>query len=51
MATRQIWKYPVHLTGEFGAHMPQDAEILTVQVQHGQPQMWALVFHLFEEDR
>lgn len=43
MGKRAIWKYPVHLTDQFGAHIPEGAEVLSVQVQHGEPQMWVLV--------
>jgi hypothetical protein len=40
--TKQIWKYT--LSGIISnIEMPLDAEILTVQLQNGQPTIWALV--------
>lgn len=39
---KRIFKYPVQI-GEFSLEMPVDHQILTVQVQNGEPQMWALV--------
>ncbi len=40
--SRQIWKYPV--SGScFTIQMPIGARVLSVQNQHGRPQMWALV--------
>jgi hypothetical protein len=40
--TKQIWKYP--LNGIISnVEIPMDAEILTVQLQNGQPTIWALV--------
>jgi hypothetical protein len=38
---RTIWKWT--LTTECTLDMPQGAKILTVQEQHGEPQLWALV--------
>jgi hypothetical protein len=41
---KAIWKYNVALTDEFTVTMPVGASsILSVQVQDGQPRMWALV--------
>ena len=38
-----VWKFPVPFPGPdvFEIEMPQHAEVLTVQVQHGELQMWA----------
>lgn len=38
-----IWKYPVPINDYFELEMPQGAEILTVQMQYNEPQLWALV--------
>ena len=38
-----IWKFPVEITDEFELEMPSDAKILSVQMQNGSPQLWALV--------
>jgi hypothetical protein len=40
---KRVFKYPVEVTDVFSMLMPEGAEVLTVQVQHGQPQIWALV--------
>ena len=39
----QVWKYDVQTTDEFTIEMPEDARVLTVQMQHGTPKLWALV--------
>jgi hypothetical protein len=39
----RIYKYPITVTDEQTVQMPLDAKILTVQVQHGSPQLWAIV--------
>ena len=39
---RQIWKFAIGSTVP-KISMPRGAEILTVQVQHGVPTIWALV--------
>ncbi len=36
-----IYKYPV-IIGNFELDLPKDAEVLTIQVQHGEPVMWVL---------
>jgi len=48
-----IYKYPVPVADYFTLAMPPGARLLTVQVQHEQPQMWALVDAnaSFTEDR
>jgi hypothetical protein len=38
-----IFKYPVSVTESFTLEMPRGAELLSVQVQHGVPMLWALV--------
>lgn len=40
---QRIWKYQLKVTDWQNISMPQDAEILTVQVQNGIPCLWALV--------
>ncbi len=39
---KTIWKFPIKV-GENVVEMPVGAEVLSVQAQHGEPQMWALV--------
>jgi hypothetical protein len=41
--SKGIYKYPVPVTASFTLDMPRGAEVLTVQVQHGEPVLWALV--------
>ena len=41
--TKQIWKYPVDLANWFEREIPAGAQILSVHVQAGEPQMWAMV--------
>lgn len=38
---RSIWKFPLPMRG--GVEMPKGARILSVHMQNGQPQVWALV--------
>jgi hypothetical protein len=40
---KKIYKYDVEVNDTFEVEMPDGAEILTVQVQHQQPVIWALV--------
>lgn len=50
MAT--IWKFPIPIQDEFTIAMPKGAELLHVEVQHGQPCVWARVDpDLGHEDR
>jgi hypothetical protein len=44
-AARTVWKFPVPFPGPdaFTIEMPAGAEVMAVHMQHGQPQMWALV--------
>lgn len=39
----RVYKYPIEVTDYQSVTLPQNAEILTVQVQNGQPCIWALV--------
>jgi len=39
----KIWKWTLQITDLQQIEMPIGAEILSVQVQHGLPQVWALV--------
>ena len=38
-----IYKYAVTMSDTFTLAMPANAQVLSVQVQHGHPQLWALV--------
>ncbi len=40
---RTVYKYPIIATDYFQLELPQDAQILTIQTQHSEPQLWALV--------
>lgn len=40
---RAIWKFPLVVTDEQTVNLPKGAQALAVQVQHGQPCLWALV--------
>lgn len=51
----RIYKYPIPVSGEFILDLPKGSKPLCVQIQQGQPQMWAaidpmapLVKHLFQ---
>lgn len=39
----KIFKYPVRIQDEFSIEMPCGSSILSVQIQNGAPQLWALV--------
>jgi len=39
----KIYKYPLNIDDEQEVSMPLGAEILTVQLQHGRPHLWAVV--------
>lgn len=39
----KIWKYRLALTDRQIVHMPLSAKALCVQVQEGEPQLWALL--------
>lgn len=38
-----IWKYTIETTDRQFLLMPKGAKILCVQMQHGEPRLWALV--------
>jgi len=40
---RTVWKYQIPIKDYFELELPQGAKILTIQVQYGEPQLWALV--------
>lgn len=40
---KQVWKYPLKLSGCNSLEIPENSIILTVQLQNEQPCMWALV--------
>ena len=39
----QVWKSPLEVTDSQVLELPAGAQLLSVQVQHGSPQIWALV--------
>lgn len=43
MGIKKIYKYTIPVENSFSLELPQGAKILTVQEQHGEPQIWALV--------
>jgi hypothetical protein len=40
---RQIFKYPLSVAGSQTCQLPRGAELLSVQQQHGELQLWAMV--------
>ena len=40
---KSIWKFPIEAVGIQGIPMPLGAKLLDVQIQAGQPCLWALV--------
>jgi hypothetical protein len=40
---KTIWKYTLLVEDEQTLEMPEGARLLTVQIQHGRQQLWALV--------
>ena len=36
----RIWKYDIPLTDEFSLPLPEGAQFLAVQIQHGSPRAW-----------
>jgi hypothetical protein len=38
-----IFKYPIPAVGKFSIDLPHDAKVLSVQAQHNEPFLWALV--------
>lgn len=43
MSEKTIWKFQLAVTGVQKLSMPKGAKLLSVQVQNGLPQLWALV--------
>jgi hypothetical protein len=43
MAMKTIWKFPLEITDRPNIPMPGGAEVLSVQVQNGNPCIWAIV--------
>jgi len=41
--TETIWKFPILVCDEQEIEMPQFSQVLTVQMQDGQPCLWAFV--------
>lgn len=41
--SNQIYKYPLKILSSQTVEMPEDAYILNIQMQRGQPVMWAAV--------
>ena len=41
--SKTIWKYPIPPAGNFTLDLPDDAEILDAQMQHGVACLWAKV--------
>lgn len=39
----RIWKWPLQVTDLQQVQMPRGAQVLSVQMQGGAPQLWALV--------
>lgn len=40
---KTVWKYTLDEKDDITINLPLGAEILSVQEQHGEPQMWVLV--------
>ncbi len=40
---KTIWKFPFQITDHQVIEMPAFSQLLTVQMQHGEPCLWALV--------
>lgn len=38
-----VWKWTLDDVGEQSLRLPQNAQILTIQIQNNKPQLWALV--------
>lgn len=39
----KVFKYTLKVTDEQTIEIPSPADLLTVQIQHGMPQLWAIV--------
>lgn len=40
---KTVYKYGIEIKYHFSVSMPAGAQVLTIQVQHGKPFIWALV--------
>jgi len=40
---KKIFKYKIPIMDQFMLELPPDVELLTVQMQHGTPQLWVLL--------
>lgn len=40
---KTIWKYTLKINGVQELSIPKNGQILSVQIQHGKPQLWVLV--------
>jgi hypothetical protein len=40
---KTVWKFAIPIADEFAIRMPDGAEVLHVEAQHGEPCLWALV--------
>jgi hypothetical protein len=47
----RIWKWTLTITDLQSLEMPHGAKIITVQVQHGEPQLWALCDENAEKEK
>lgn len=43
MTTKTIWKFPIPMLDTFPLVMPENSTILSIQTQHDEAQLWALV--------
>lgn len=46
----RIWKYPLVINDSQKLNLPRGSRVLSVQLQHGQPTLWALVSDGFYKD-
>lgn len=37
---KKIWKYPLEVTDKQSINVPEDAEFMCIQIQHGEPCLW-----------
>ena len=40
---KRVYKYDIDVLDNFVLELPEDAQILTVQMQYGSPVIWALI--------
>ena len=43
LTPQTIYKYELPVEGRFVLALPENAQVLTVQIQHGKPVLWALL--------